>query len=278
MAPASKKGSRNPKRDRRSTSRQSTPLSAVDSAPPTPQTATPTSAAAPPPANTGVPKDTAYIHTSTAALVSNDGSIETLINGAGNNAKGGGGSDPPSARELHALHTKIKDTVNRFMAKRGEVCERSMRHLAQKRKERIAMEREQEVARAEEAARVKKEKEEEEGGSERERKRGKKGGVGKKRGFEEMEVDEEEERKERRDSLPSVGAHGLARQDGVRVNEGMLNLILFRFGHVSFDIFTSSVDKALQGLVTGCHYHSLGGIYGLIHPTCFLCILYAYRL
>ena len=244
MAPATKKGSKNNNnRDRRSTSRQSTPLSAIDSAPPTPQTATPTSAA--PSSTSMLPKETAYIHTSTAALVSNDGSIETLLN-AGNggapNSGGGAGAgknaDPPSARELHALHSKIKDTVHKFMTKRGEVCDRSMRQLAQKRKERIAMEREAEAA---EAVRIKKEEEERERekkkSSKKDRERDReKGGSSKKRSHEEMDVDELAEegedggglaaeaksRKERRDSLPSVGAHGVARQDGVGVHEGML--------------------------------------------------------
>lgn len=238
MAPASKKGSKNSTRDQRSSSRQSTPLSAIDTAPPTPQTATPTSAA-PPQTPTTMPKETAYIHTSTAALVSNADSIESLLDKSTANIKAAGG-DPPSARELHALHSKIKDTVNKFMVKRGEVCDRSMRQLAQKRKERIAMEREQEIARAEEAARVKREKDEEESERERRRGKGKKGKV-LKRSREEMEVereDEEEEdesereRKERRDSLPSVGAHGVARQDGVGVHEGVLMSFSFLDFHL----------------------------------------------
>lgn len=102
-----------------------------------------------------------------------------------------------------------------------------MRQLAQKRKERLQMERELEEAAELEKARVKKE----------EGKKSKK--VGRKRSFEEMQVDgekevnaqlkkveeekinAEKEMKERRESLPSVGAHGVARQDGVGVHEGM---------------------------------------------------------
>lgn len=129
---------------------------------------------------------------------------------------------------MHALHGKIKETINKFMTRRGEVCDRSMRQLAQKRKERIAMEREQEASRAaaEDAARVKREKEEE-SEKERERKEKKKSksaGSGKKRSADEMELDVEEgERQEQKDALPNVGAHGIARQDGVGVNEGECN-------------------------------------------------------
>lgn len=232
MAPtASKKGTRNTARDRRSSSRQSTPLSALgDTAPPTPQAATPQSAIATP----SIPKETGYIHTPTAALVSHDDTISALIEKA-NGSIANKSADPPSARELHALHGKIKETINKFMTRRGEVCDRSMRQLAQKRKERIAMEREQEASRAaaEDAARVKREKEEE-SEKERERKEKKKSksaGSGKKRSADEMELDVEEgERQEQKDALPNVGAHGIARQDGVGVNEGECNpCVLVKF-------------------------------------------------
>lgn len=87
------------------------------------------------------------------------------------------------------------------------------------------MERAQEASRAaaEDAARVKREKEEE-SEKERERKEKKKSksaGSGKKRSADEMEIDgEDEERQEQKEALPNVGAHGVARQDGVGVNEG----------------------------------------------------------
>ncbi|KAK3705071.1 Transcriptional regulator [Vermiconidia calcicola] len=214
-----KKSSKHAPRDRRSSSRQSTPLSAIaDTAPPTPLAATPTSAAgpsqAPPPPPRNMAKETAYIHTSTAALVSADASIDILIERS--SAGGGKANDPPSARELHALHDRIRDSVNKFMGRRSEVCDRSMRQLVQKRKERLAAEREREAARAEEAARVKREEEE------REMKVKKKGAAasGRKRTAEEMEGLEESVKGERRDSWPSVGAHGMARQDGVGVHEG----------------------------------------------------------
>ena len=176
-----------------------------------------------------MPKETAYIHTSAAAIVSSEASIETLIDKSGNGGKG----DPPSAKELHALHDKIRETVLRFMGKRGEVCDRSMRQLAQKRKERLARERELEIARAEQeaaAARVKREEQEAGEGVVKKKK-----GVGRKRSREEMEVDEEgrtKEEQERRESLPSVGAHGVARQDGVRVHEGVSTVCAF----IPFDV------------------------------------------
>lgn len=158
-------------------------------------------------------KETPYLRTSTAALISAEPSIEALIEKS--NASVSKAGDPPIARELHVLHDKIRDTVNRFMNKRGEVCDRSMRQLVQRRKERMQEEREREAARAAaETAKVKREEDE--------RRREKKT-PSKKRTAEDMEVDEDDpEIQRKRDSLPNVGAHGLARQDGVGVHEGML--------------------------------------------------------
>ena len=197
-----KKGSQ---RDRRSSSRHSTPLSTLGSpAPPTPQQATPTPTSVQ--QTPSVPKETAYIHTMTSALVSPEPSIEALIeksNGA--NTKG----DPPSSKELQALHDKIKDTVANFMGRRSSVCDRSMRQLAQKRNAQFRAQQEREM----EQARVKREEEESE------RKKGRK--LGKKRSRDEMEVEEGSDlREEKKDVLPSTGAHGVARQDGVGVHEG----------------------------------------------------------
>lgn len=107
------------------------------------------------------------------------------------------------------LHDTIRDTVNRFMSKRGEVCDRSMRQLVQRRKERLQEEREQEAARDAERARVKREEER----SAKDKKT-----TSKKRHADEMDVDADE--KERKEALPNVGAHGLARQDGVGVHQG----------------------------------------------------------
>lgn len=154
--------------------------------------------------------ETPYLHTSTAALISSEPSIEALIDKT--SASGSKPGDPPVARDLHGLHDKIRDSVNRFMTKRGEVCDRSMRQLVQRRKERAQIEREQEAARAEaERAKIKREEDD---------KRKEKKTASKKRNHEEMDVDEDAEPKTKKESLPDVGAHGLARQDGVGVNQG----------------------------------------------------------
>ncbi|KAK4503928.1 hypothetical protein PRZ48_004843 [Zasmidium cellare] len=206
---ASKKGTQgksSKQSDRRSASRHSTPVSALtDTSPPTPRTATPST-------NTGasMATETAYLHTSTAALISSEPSIEALIDKT--NASGSKPGDPPVARDLQGLHDKIRDSVNRFMTKRGEVCDRSMRQLVQRRKERAQVEREQEAARAEaERAKIKREEDD---------KRKEKKTPSKKRSHDEMDIDEDAETKVKKESLPNVGAHGLARQDGVGVDQG----------------------------------------------------------
>ena len=207
MAPsASRKGTQARASRARSSSRHSTPL--TDASPHTPPPATPSTTGG---STTTLPKETPYTHTSTAALISTEASIETLIDKSNGSASKAG--DPPGARDLHILHDKIQDTVNRIMTKRGEVCDRSMRQLAQRRKERQQMEREQEAARAEEErAKVKREEEE---------KKKEKRAPSKKRSHDEMDLDEDvKEKNDHPDGLPSVGAHGLARQDGVGVHEG----------------------------------------------------------
>lgn len=210
-APAAKKGqgkSAKNNTDRRSLSRHSTPVSALTDASPS----TPTTPSLPSAPRTTMAKETPYLRTSTAALISQELSIEAHIEKSiSSSAKPG---DPPSARELHKLNATIRDTVNRFMSKRGEVCDRSMRQLVQRRKERVQHEREQEAARAAaESARVKREQEAAKKG---------KGTPHKKRSHDEMNLDsDEKERKAKNEALPNVGAHGLARQDGVGVQQGM---------------------------------------------------------
>lgn len=157
-------------------------------------------------------------------LIGSDPLIEELI--ARSNAVK---NDPPSARALHDLHNSIRDGILKAMSKRGEVCERNLRQVVQKRKESRQLEQEEQAARAEADARkrekdrvkiekdkIKKEKDEDAPASVKKKEK-----VGKmlsrKRSHDEMEVDEE---KEHRESLPSVGAHGLARQDGVGIHEG----------------------------------------------------------
>lgn len=212
---AQKKGNKSGVRDRRSDSRHSTPVSSLTdtSPPPTPVgMVTPSTTAA-------MPRETAYLKTPTAAIISQDPSIETLIDGTAGSKPG----DPPSSRDLHALHDKIRDSVNKFMGKRSEVCDRSLRALMQKRKQRIQEEQQAELDK------IKKEEEDVE------RKRHKK--LHKKRSHDEMELDNKDEKKA---NLPSVGAHGLARQDGVGVHEGE-SMVSFGGPRQSRDCYSLSV-------------------------------------
>jgi transcriptional adapter 3 len=216
MAPtSSKKGSQskvNVKNERRSLSRHSTPISAP------PDTSSPISRAGTP--NTSnptanMPSHTPYLNTPTGALVSSEPSIEDLIDKAC--AKVSKAGDPPGSRELQVLQNKIQRGVSELMSKRGEISDRAMRQQVQRRKERAQVEQEHEAARAEEE-RIRTKREEDE-------RRKEKKAANKKRSHDDMDVDgDEKERKELKESLPSVGAHGLARQDGVGLPEGMLLL------------------------------------------------------
>ncbi|KAF2721374.1 hypothetical protein K431DRAFT_312651 [Polychaeton citri CBS 116435] len=226
MPSASKKGSANSKshaRDRRSSSRHSTPL--TETSPTTPHTATPT---APAVTSAPIPKETPYLRTSTATLLgSGELSIDQLIssNTAASSTSGKNGGDPPTAKQLHALHDKIKQGVDKFMAKREEMCDRSMRQLAQRRKQREA-ERQSQIEDSErrkskkagrKAENAKSSKADPSGDAEDVKLR--------KRSHDEMymeldQAEREKDRRGRRESLPSVGAHGVARQDGVGVHEG----------------------------------------------------------
>ncbi|KAF2768856.1 hypothetical protein EJ03DRAFT_294147, partial [Teratosphaeria nubilosa] len=215
MAPSSsKKGTTSKKavRDRRSNSRHSTPVSTLTEspAPPTPLAGTPTDSAPAPAPAPAIAKETAYLKAPTAALANAADDISKLI--AHTSSRN---HDPPSAKELHGLHDKIKDTLTQAMARRGEVCDRAMRQLVQRRKERLQLEREQEAARQARDQAAKQERDE------GERKKAKKDkAVSRKRSHDEMELDDAKAREHKRESLPDVGAHGLARQDGVGVHEG----------------------------------------------------------
>jgi transcriptional adapter 3 len=156
-------------------------------------------------------KETAYLHTPISALVSAEPSIEALI--AGTSAKN---TEPPTAKELHGLHDRIRDTVTRFMNRRADVCNKSMRQVVEWRKEK----REQE---AERQAREQAAQREQEEGERKKVKREK--ALSKKRSHDEMAVDgDEEDRERKREQLPDVGAHGLARQDGLGVHAGELGI------------------------------------------------------
>jgi transcriptional adapter 3 len=158
-----------------------------------------------------MPPNTPYLNTPTSALVSSEPSIEALIEKACLKVAKPG--DPPGSRELQLLQNKIQRGVSELMSKRGEISDRAMRQQVQKRKERIQIEQQNEATRAEEERiRIKREDDE---------RRKEKKAANKKRSHDDMELDgDEKERKDLKDSLPSVGAHGLARQDGVGLSDG----------------------------------------------------------
>ncbi|KAF2222696.1 histone acetyltransferases subunit 3-domain-containing protein [Elsinoe ampelina] len=171
----SKNGNGKKSRDRRSQSRNTTPLSS----------GTETSSGFAP-----ITGETPYLRTALASLlVPPHASIEALIE-----KHSSGSSNPPSVAALNNIHDGIQSSVIGHVTTRGTACDGAMRQLARKRKERVEFERE---------------REERERMDEDRRRRDAKKIVGKKRDREEME---DETRP------PAVGAHGLARQDGVDVH------------------------------------------------------------
>ncbi|GAM91617.1 hypothetical protein ANO11243_096690 [Dothideomycetidae sp. 11243] len=168
------RSSKQQSRDCRSRSRNTTPLSSGPETSPAP------------PQITG---ESPYLRTNLSALlVPHNASIEVLID-----RHSAGGNNPPSSTSLNALHDGIQSLVLGHVTTRGTACDRAMRELARKRKDRIEAERQ---------------RDERERMEEERRKRDKKLNS-KKRDREEME---DETRP------PTVGAHGLARQDGVDVH------------------------------------------------------------
>jgi hypothetical protein len=110
------------------------------------------------------------------------------------------------------LHDKIRDNVLKSLEKRGETCERNLRAVVQKRKESAQQERDREDAEQQQAAdRVKKERDD--------------GAKAKKIGQKRSHA-ESEDAEEKKQSVPSVGEHMLARQDGVGVHEGMSTFLV----------------------------------------------------
>ena len=176
----------------------------TDTTPGTPLAATPSNASQSAPV---LPRETPYLHTPTAYLIASDLDLDTLIEKS--HPPSLKPHDPPTAKELHALHDKIRDKVLKSLEKRGETCERNLRQVVQKRKESAQQEREREAAEQQVAAdRIKKERDDGSGKSKK---------TGHKRSHAEAEGSDE-----RKPSVPSVGEHMLARQDGVGVHEGKL--------------------------------------------------------
>lgn len=136
--------------------------------------------------------ESAYLHAPLSGLlVPNAVSIESLIEKHSSDSP-----NPPSAASLHALHDGITMSVLSHVERRGEICDSSMRQLVRRRKDRLDAERA---------------RDEQERADEERRKREVKKIATKKRDREQMESDSRP---------PAVGAHGLARQDGVDVHEG----------------------------------------------------------
>jgi hypothetical protein len=180
----------------------------TDTTPGTPLAVTPSNTSQSAPA---LPRETPYLHTPTAYLISADLDLDTLIERS--HPPSLKPHDPPTARELHALHDKIRDKVLKSLEKRGETCERNLRAVVQKRKESAQLEREREAAEQQVAAdRIKKEREDGSGKSKK---------TGQKRSHAEVEGSGD-----RKPSVPSVGEHMLARQDGVGVHEGKPILVI----------------------------------------------------
>lgn len=124
---------------------------------------------------------TAYLRTPlNHLLVPANANLEDILD------RGGNSNAIPSANVLNTMLQNVKTRVFSPTRMRGEVCDRGMRELARRRKERVELELERERERAEQEA-VKK--------------------VKSKRSQSRKEKDD--------DSRPlAVGAHGVARQDG----------------------------------------------------------------
>ena len=203
-------------RDSRSLSRATSPLSVA--------TAAAAAAVAVAPSSTSVPlalasastspTDSSYLHTPLASLlVPSDITIESLIERHSPNS-----SNPPSAASLHALHDDIANRVLSHVRTRGEVCDKGMRELSRKRKDRIEEDR----------AREERERDDERRKRDKERQKAAAAkatatataaaaatAMAKKRENTDGDLYNQESRP------PTVGAHGLARQDGVHTDQSV---------------------------------------------------------
>ncbi|KAF1813732.1 hypothetical protein P152DRAFT_457094 [Eremomyces bilateralis CBS 781.70] len=99
---------------------------------------------------------------------------------------GGAGQAPPSAAAIHSMQDEVKSKVVSILNARGETCERLIRELSKKRKERIERNREKERLEREAEERKRKQKQ-----------------------TKKREKDDERP--------PAVGAHGVTRQDGAEM-------------------------------------------------------------
>jgi transcriptional adapter 3 len=133
-----------------------------------------------------------YLQTSfNAHHVLSDSPVEDLFEGNGSL------SNPPSATTLRLVTENIRTQLLDTIKPRGEVCERLMRELSQKRKERIERTRLREM--------------EERAAEERKKN---------------LTVTPKKRAREDETRPLAVGAHGVARQDGVDVHTGTFALSL----------------------------------------------------
>ena len=131
---------------------------------------------------------TAYLHTPLShILVPGNATVEEILD------RNGSSSIIPSAGALNSMLQNVKSRIFSPARLRGEACDRGMRELAKRRKERMAREPERERDRGDEdaAQKLKLKKLKDRKGAEEER-------------------------------PPAVGAHGVARQDGVGTRTGMI--------------------------------------------------------
>ncbi|KAK5144590.1 hypothetical protein LTR04_001516, partial [Oleoguttula sp. CCFEE 6159] len=125
-----------------------------------------------------------YLHTSLAQLlVPTNTTLEGMIDRHGN------ATNTPSASSLNTMEESLRTNILAHVKARGDICDRGMRELAKRRKERMEIERERDLDRE----RLERESEE---------KRAK------------MKKAKSSLKREREEERPmAVGAHGVARQD-----------------------------------------------------------------
>jgi len=161
-------------------SRNTTPLSSPTELSPVP---VPTFAVA-------MPEHSPYLNiTLSALLVQQDATIETMFDN-----QSATGNTPPTAETLDRIYDQIVSKIVSHTQARGQACDRAMRELARKRKERIERERD---------------RDDQERIDEERKRRDASRVASRKRAHDEME---DETRP------PAVGLHGVARQDGVGVH------------------------------------------------------------
>ncbi|TKA78650.1 hypothetical protein B0A49_01421 [Cryomyces minteri] len=137
-----------------------------------------------------------YLHTSLAQLlVPTNTTLEGMIDRHGN------ATSTPSASSLNTMEESLRTNILAHVKARGDICDRGMRELAKRRKERMEIERERDLGRE----RLERESEE---------KRAK------------MKKAKSSLKREREEERPmAVGAHGVARQDGLGLKKDASSLL-----------------------------------------------------